>query len=162
MTETRGLWRGKTLPKSNAEAFNNVWVKGNLIHFGEHYYIHPLANAVKVQNELGRLVVMHEVDPSTLGECTGLRDKNGKPIFEGDIVQTKHGRLCKIVWRSNSSVNCWDMVPLECKRRSPDEWDLWDSKNLLVVGNVHDNPELLNLTGEDNGNAAQGGLLPAT
>lgn len=42
------------------------------------------------------------------------------------------------------------MVPLECKRRSPDEWDLWDSKNLLVVGNVHDNPELLK--GADNEN----------
>ncbi len=86
----------------------------------------------------------------TLGECTGLRDKSGKLIFEGDVVQTKHGRLCKIVWRSNSSVNCWDMVPLECKRRSPDEWDLWDSKNLLVVGNMYDDPELLK--GADNEN----------
>ncbi|WP_302128757.1 hypothetical protein [Bacteroides congonensis] len=42
------------------------------------------------------------------------------------------------------------MVPLECKRRSPDEWDLWDSKNLLVVGNMYDDPELLK--GADNEN----------
>ncbi len=106
MNETRGLLRGKTLPKSNGEAFNEVWVKGDLIRFRNRYFIHPIANEVAVQGELGKLIVMHEVAPSTLGECTGLRDKKDKLIFEGDIVQTKHGRLCKIVWHSNSSVNC--------------------------------------------------------
>lgn len=147
MDELRGLWRGKRID-------NGEWVYGvPLQHCDGDWQL--------ISGKVGAMVIQTVV-ADTLGECTGLRDKNGKPIFEGDIVQTKHGRLCKIVWRSNSSVNCWDMVPLECKRRSPDEWDLWDSKNLLVVGNVSDNPELLNLTGEDNGNAAQGGLLPAT
>ncbi len=137
MTETRGLWRGKTLPKSNAEAFNNVWVKGNLIHFGEHYYIHPLANAVKVQNELGRLVVMHEVDPSTLGECTGFRDDNGKPIFEGDIVEAYKFGSDKFVDCITFREGCfwygnWNFVEFLCK-----------FCDYELVGNMYDNPELL-------------------
>lgn len=148
MNETRGLWRGKRLN-------NGEWVQGLLA------YRNFFNNSASLYQEVERDGVW--VDPSTLGECTGLRDKNGKLIFEGDIVQTKHGRLCKIVWRSNSVVNCWDIVPLECKHRSPDEWDLWDSKNLLVVGNIYDNPELLKrATGEDIGNAAKDTIAPAT
>lgn len=128
MNDTRGLWRGKCVDN------NNKWVEGDLsrINSVDNYFIEDIQSKW-----------LWRVDTETLGECTGLRDKNGKLIFEGDIVQTKHGRLCKIVWRSNSAVNCWDIVPLECKHRSPDEWDLWDSKNLLVVGNIYDNPELL-------------------
>lgn len=128
MNDTRGLWRGKCVDN------NNKWVEGDLsrINSVDNYFIEDIQSKW-----------LWRVDTETLGECTGLRDKNGKLIFEGDIVQTKHGRLCKIVWRSNSAVNCWDIVPLECKHRSPDEWDLWDSKNLLVVGNIYDSPELL-------------------
>lgn len=53
MDESRGLWRGKTMPKSNGEAFNSVWVEGNLIQDGNKYYIHPIANSVNVQGIWG-------------------------------------------------------------------------------------------------------------
>ncbi|MCX4355874.1 MAG: YopX family protein [Oscillospiraceae bacterium] len=105
----------------------------------ENYYGSYVGIASRERGE----ILVYEVDPNTLGECAGAPDKNGKPIFEGDIVQTKHGRLCKVVRRINSAVNCWGLVPLECKHRSPDEWDLWNSNNLLVVGNVHNNLKLL-------------------
>lgn len=134
--DTRGLWRGKRVD-------NGEWVEGYLSK-SRNAKEKPAFLKYCIDREETGLMMSYIVDPSTIGECTGLRDKNGKLIFEGDIVQTKHERLCKIVWRSNSVVNCWDIVPLECKHRSPDEWDLWDSKNLLVVGNIHDNPELLN------------------
>lgn len=133
MEETRGLWCGKRLD-------NGEWVQGLLA------YRDFSNNSASLYQEAECDGVW--VDPSTLVECTSLRDKHKIPIFEGDIVQTKHGRLCKVVRRINSAVNCWDFVPLECKHRSPDEWDLWDSNNLLVIGNIHDNPELLK--GEQN------------
>ncbi|MBD5112118.1 MAG: hypothetical protein HDT42_06215 [Ruminococcaceae bacterium] len=139
MNETRGLWRGKTTPKCNNEGFNSIWVEGDLIHSEELCYIHPFANAVKVQGELGRLIVMHKVDPSTLGECTGLRDKNGKFVFEGDILRTNTGdtneRFCyyAIIWNhAGFYCNC-DDTPITALFVSQDE----------VVGNIHDNPELL-------------------
>ncbi len=87
MDELRGLWRGRTTPKRNGEAFDRTWIEGDLIHSEELCYIHPFANAVKIQGELGRLIVMHEVDPSTLGRYTGFTDKNNKLLFKGDIVE---------------------------------------------------------------------------
>lgn len=68
MNETRGLWHGKRID-------NREWVEGYYVSNGEdlHYII---------TDEF----VQHLVDPSTLGECTGLTDKNGKLIFEGDII----------------------------------------------------------------------------
>ena len=89
--DMRGLWRGKTTPKQSGEAFNNIWVKGDLIHSNDLYYIHPFTNSVKVQNELGRYIVMHEVVLSTLGECTGFPDKNDTISFEGDLITFEYG-----------------------------------------------------------------------
>ena len=89
-----------------------------------------------------------EIVPETLGQFTGLFDKNDKKIFEGDIVKTKYGRLCIVVWFSNQ-VHCgWDLEAIRsfdnCFRtRYPDSVDLYKKDNLEVVGNIHDNPELL-------------------
>lgn len=145
MNETRGLWRGKTTPKCSGEAFNNIWVKGDLIHSKELCYIHPFTNSVKVQNELGRLITMHEVDPSTLGECTGLTDKNGKLIFEGDIVKT-------LETDSNGKQRCFPVVQShgafwlyhELLDSKLDFLGSYEKEALEVIGNIHDNPELLN------------------
>lgn len=108
MNELRGLWRGKTTPKTNGDEFNGVWVEGDLIRSENRYYIHPVANAVKVQSELGKLIIMHQVDPSTLGECTGLRDKNGTLIFEGDIIKTGNVRFIDDNdWKGNVGIVEW-------------------------------------------------------
>lgn len=87
-----------------------------------------------------------EVWPETVGQFTGLLDKNGRKIFEGDIVKTKYGRLCTVIWFSSPSENCWDLEIVNTVENlstmCPDAGDLFEQKNLEVVGNIHDNPEL--------------------
>lgn len=88
-----------------------------------------------------------EVDPATVGQFTGLTDKNGKRIYEGNIVATKYRRLCIMEWFDSPSYLGWDLYPIHTmeniKLLAPDEYDLWKSGNLEIVGNIHDNPELL-------------------
>ena len=88
-----------------------------------------------------------QIVDGTIGRYTGLKDKNNKKIFEGDIVKTKYGRLCIMVW-FQSPVHCgWDFDPIltaeNCRLKPPTPYDLFYSVNLEVVGNIHDNPELL-------------------
>jgi uncharacterized phage protein (TIGR01671 family) len=89
-----------------------------------------------------------EIIPETLGQWTGLMDKNGVKIFEGDIVKTKYGRLCIVVWFSSQVCNGWDLKTIctveNCVHtKCPDSIDLYKKENLEVLGNIHDNPELL-------------------
>jgi hypothetical protein len=91
----------------------------------------------------GLLAHCYDVKPETVGQYTGLTDKNGTKIFEGDIVKTKYGRLCEVVWFSSNRYQSWGLKPLETKHRYPDAYDMWASNNLEVIGNIYDNPELL-------------------
>lgn len=124
--EDRYLYKAKTTPKEKGE-FNNVWVTGNLIVSNGKYYIHPAGNVVNVKSEIGRIIVMHEVIPDTICQCTGLKDKNGKLIWENDIVRDEYDCVKPA------------KLPIGAKR------NLWSAKSLEVevVGNRFDNPELL-------------------
>ena len=82
-------------------------------------------------------------DRFVIEQYTGLTDKNGKKIFDGDIVKTKNGRLCEVYWFKSPNMCGWDLKPIECDSPAPDKCDLFSSQNLEVVGNIHDNPELL-------------------
>ena len=74
----------------------------------------------------------HTCEPETVGQFTGLTDKNGKKIFEGDILEwdlAEYGRGYRE--RANWSYGLFSM------RQS--DWREWCE----VIGNIHDNPELL-------------------
>ena len=94
--------------------------------------------------------ISNRVDPATVGQFTGLTDRNGKRIYEGDIVRTKYGRLCYIGWFSSIEYNGFDLTPIvfdgdiDCP--PPDKYDLYYSGNLEVVGNVYDNLDLMERT----------------
>ncbi len=83
-----------------------------------------------------------EVDPETLGECAGLTDKNGKSIFEWNILEfcNDDGDISTYVvrWLGSGWKVLYDGNP-ECY----DELDDFFAKRCKIVGNVHDNPELL-------------------
>ena len=133
--ENRYLYKAKTTPKEKGE-FNNVWVTGNLIVSNGKYYIHPVGNVVNVKNEIGRIIVMHEVIPDTICQCTGLKDKNGNLIWENDIVNTQCGKAIvvwdKAEWRIN-----W------LRRKGLYYWAFEDIQITEVIGNIFDNKDIL-------------------
>ena len=99
-------------------------------------------NAVKINwycSEFGSMRT-DEVAPETIGQYTGLTDKNDKKIFEGDIVEcVSDGERAVISWLKYSA----------CFGLSFDGWccgfDDYDfsPNDFKVIGNIHDNPEIL-------------------
>ena len=143
--EDRYLYKAKTTPKEKGE-FNNVWVTGNLIVSNGKYYIHPVNNFVNLKNEIGRIFLMHQVIPDTICQCTGLKDKNGKLIWENDIVaywdtySTENGQaeadcVGKVVWDDET-------ISFQVTNRlCAESYEVLDECS--VLGNAIDNPELL-------------------
>jgi hypothetical protein len=65
---------------------------------------------------------------------TGKFDANRAPLYEGDVVETKYGRHCKIIWFESPVFSGWGLIPhdhLECP--PPDKHDLWEDYNLTLI-----------------------------
>lgn len=105
------------------------WVEGSLIRsttgIKERAYIVDNFSSMSDYSVIG-------VDPSTVCQFTGLKDKNGTPIYEDDIVIYKDNnaeRRGAIVWDNESIAFCFEKGFFLCH---------FPSKNMVVVGNKFD------------------------
>lgn len=80
---------------------------------------------------LPRLVEFVEVNPCTVGQYTGLKDKNGNRIFEGDILSLRTGRPHVVRFEDGAFVLENTAIPVRFANK------------FEVIGNIHDNPGLL-------------------
>ena len=126
------LFRGKRTD-------NGEWVYGDLIQNVDCLKIREQKKSIK------KIAKSYEVDLETVGQLTGLCDKNGKKIFEGDIVLIKdftHG----VALNYEQSTSKWVVKWYEKTARfSIDYMNVlpYDFTKSEVIGNIYDNPELL-------------------
>lgn len=125
--EDRYLFKSKRID-------NGEWVQGYLYGIWEKRYI-----LWGMTNDIPNMI---EVDPSTICQCTGLRDKNGKLIWENDIVNCLTEECCGYIGWNESEAGFYFNVLLEDVRF--EEEHIYDYQDgIEVIGNIFDNPELL-------------------
>lgn len=140
----RFLSRGKR--KDNGE-----WVDGNLVY--------TRTTTLGVVTEIYTLEMRYEVIPKTVGQYTGLKDKNGKKIFEGDIVEADGYIFFVNFGKCGGVANKVDYGYIGYYLDGYDEItkkalsyglrdDICYFTNIEAIGNIHDNPELLQRSDE--------------
>lgn len=123
------LFRGK-------DKATNQWVYGDYTH-NEGLNTHYISRNV---NNTSRKA--WEVDPDTIGQYTGLTDKEGNKIFEGDILSGQNCRfVVKYDERQAEFVAVNSTLPKGFGLPMSQTWI--DETNKTICGNVHDNPELI-------------------
>lgn len=127
------IFRGKR--KGDGE-----WVIGYFVSYKDEAYIFE-QEQVNYGLDLGGYLdccKMVEVDPKSVGQHTGLTDRSGKDIFEGDILR---------IGRKTHGCDEREVVFYDYGGFSPfaiHDWECTpDADDVEVIGNIHENPELV-------------------
>lgn len=109
--------------------YNGQWIYGSLLSVGEARYIYH-HNYIDLDDiDVGR--GFEEVIPETVGQYTGLKDKNRISIYEGDILQTE-------LFKKINTIHIVEWIEKEARFTDYDPKEEFE-----VIGNIYDNPELL-------------------
>lgn len=123
----RYLFRGKRTD-------NGEWVQGHLIQYAhEGRPFAQICNNYYDFSDKETAYTMTRVDPATVGQCAGLKDKNGTLIFEGDIFYRAGQYNGLVEWEEDIASFGWfngDGTGVTYYE-------------IEIIGNKHDNPELL-------------------
>lgn len=114
------------------------WLFGDLIQLEKDFTkVFEILDWSKVSDKKAKSKENLQVIPNTVGQFTGLTDKNGKKIFEGDLLQNDKEIIFEVQWHGAlygffGYVKKWGSA-----------YSAADFVNYIIVGNIHDNPELL-------------------
>lgn len=114
------LFRGK---------IGNDWVYGDLRQFK--------SDSIAIMRQGHTFPYL--IDPETVGQYTGLTDKNSVKIFEGDIIKGKSGVVYAVEYSQNIAgyiSRGFGVLPCPCM-------NVGSTKYYEVIGNIHDNPDLI-------------------
>ncbi len=124
-------FRGKSIDSSR-------WFYG-------YYLAYHVTGGGKLFHYIKNPNITVEIDPETLGQFTGRYDKNGKEIYEWDAVSWSAWKLDSCYEKScKKKVNIVEWSVNKGKWFiGNDLWDLGIYSDIEVIGNIHENPELL-------------------
>jgi uncharacterized phage protein (TIGR01671 family) len=137
------LFRGKAINRDKGfhrtSYKNGEWVYGLISRLYDERFKNLPAEMINTDG-IGGI----EVDYKTISQYTGLTDKNGKKIFEGDIVDCWSEGVNAQGTVQQRKDGLWIIYPAWQKHimwgLCPDEYS---NTTVEVIGNIHDNPELL-------------------
>ena len=119
------LFRGKRVDTGElveGSLIGNDVIVGKIVEFEEDYFCTEF---------------WYKVDPETVGQFTGMTDKKGKKLFEGDVYSMGEKNILYVVIFDKSQ-----FIGKQVGNRSLAGLEYWKS-DIEIIGNIHDNPELL-------------------
>lgn len=130
---------------------SDAWVYGCFVDYGEDEIpeicgIDPYAEGDPYWRDV-------EIDRSTVGQFTGFKDKDGREIYDGDIIQVNGAPYHLIKWLDElGGFGLCNLVSIRMLKDWPDRclfgipgsgWWHDFGREIVVVGNIHDNPDYL-------------------
>ena len=109
------------------------WIYGNLDNQG---------NMVEIFNRDDGMFSKSVVMPKTIGQYTGLKDKDGKEIYEGDILEFLKGIKMYVIWDNEYKGFILVDPRINLKNGSIGNWYVEKTK---IIGNIFENKELLKI-----------------
>jgi uncharacterized phage protein (TIGR01671 family) len=129
------------------------WAYGYYVIADEKHYIFTgktgLSQASPAHCLMYRDFERYEVIRETVGQFTGLNDRDGRRIFEGDIVKDQFGNIGAVIyshhfldWRIRFYIGRGDLTAAKAGGVRIFDW-VYPKMCLKIIGNIHDTPELL-------------------
>ena len=135
------LFRGKRVD-------NGEWIQGDIVQFPVHGVVRIVEQEPSYKDA--------EVDSDTVGQYTGLTDKNGRKIFEGDIIHLEYSQVFfggvyfgEYTAEVSYKEGCFITDGINNGGEIETPLSGFNNDEVEIIGNIHDNPELLG--GESDG-----------